>query len=294
LKIRKAVITAAGARQRSIALQTLIAQDGVQKSVLAILVEEVSKAGIEDVCVITFPGDEGQYSEATGSQDCRTEFISQAEPRGYGHAIHCARDFAGGEPVLHLVGDHLYIGSPGQSCAKALLTLAEREACSVSSVQSTRESLLPSFGAVGARRLPGMEGVYSVERVIEKPTPTEAEQKLLSPGLRAGHYLCFFGMHVLTPALLDILGRQLAVATDPRQVTLSSALDELLKHEQYLALENSHRRYDIGSPYGLMLAQMALALQGRSRDEILYQVLDLVADRELTRDHSATAQGGVR
>ena len=40
-----------------------------------------------------------------------------------------------------------------------------------------------------------------MEDVIEKPTPTEAEQRLLVPGLRAGHYLCFFGMHVLTPAI---------------------------------------------------------------------------------------------
>ena len=41
MTIRKAVITAAGRAQRSIPLQTLIAQDGVQKSVLAILAEEV-------------------------------------------------------------------------------------------------------------------------------------------------------------------------------------------------------------------------------------------------------------
>ena len=28
-----------------------------------------------------------------------------------------------------------------------------------------------------------------------------------SPGLRAGHYLCFFGMHVLTPAVFELLER---------------------------------------------------------------------------------------
>ena len=38
-----------------------------------------------------------------------------------------------------------------------------------------------------------------IDKVIEKPTPTIAEQKLIIPGLRAGHYLCFFGMHVLSP-----------------------------------------------------------------------------------------------
>ena len=38
---------------------------------------------------------------------------------------------------------------------------------------------------------------------MEKPTPTEAEQRLIAPGLRAGYYLAFFGMHVFTPAVLD-------------------------------------------------------------------------------------------
>jgi UTP--glucose-1-phosphate uridylyltransferase len=159
------------------------------------------------------------------------------------------------------------------------VSIAEAEACSVSAVQSTRESLLPYFGAVGARRITGTPGVYRVETVIEKPTPTEAEQKLLVPGLRSGHYLCFFGMHVLTPAVMEILGRQLAAAAEPRTVTLSSALDELSRHEQYLAMENSQRRYDIGSRYGLMMAQMALALNGRDREDVIYQVLELVADR---------------
>ena len=74
-------------------------------------------------------------------------------------------------------------------------------------MQATRESLLPYFGAVGGRRLPGGQDLYRVETVIEKPTPTEAEQHLVVPGLRAGHYLCFFGMHVLTPAVMEILGR---------------------------------------------------------------------------------------
>lgn len=279
MKIRKAVITAAGRSQRAIPLQTIVAQDGTPKSVLAILGDEVAKAGIGDICVVTSPGDEARYAESVGAHDCRFQFVAQTEPLGYGHAIQSARGFTAGEPFLHLVGDHIYVTGNGQDGTKSLVSLAEAEACSVSAVQATRESLLPYFGTVGARRITGSPGVYRVETVIEKPTPTEAEQKLLVPGLRAGHYLCFFGMHVLTPVVMEILDRQLGAAGDPRTVTLSSALEELSRHEQYLALENSRRRYDIGSRYGLMLAQMALALGGRDRDDVLYQVLELVADR---------------
>ena len=107
-----------------------------------------------------------------------------------------------------------------------------------------------------------------MDSVLEKPTPTEAEQKLLVPGLRAGYYLCFFGMHVLTPGILPIL---------EHSANLSSALAELSRHEQYLALECAERRFDIGSRYGLMYAQMALALSGVDRDEVLVHMLEMFA-----------------
>jgi UTP--glucose-1-phosphate uridylyltransferase len=34
--------------------------------------------------------------------------------------------------------------------------------------------------------------------------PTRAEQERIVPGLRAGHYLCFFGMHAFTPAVFGV------------------------------------------------------------------------------------------
>jgi UTP--glucose-1-phosphate uridylyltransferase len=259
MKIRKAVVTAAGREQRALPLQTLIDRDGAEKSVLCILVEEALRAGVEEICVVVWPGDEARYAQAAGSHSGRLRFLPQPEPLGYAHAIHCARDFTSREPFLHLVSDHLYVSGTEESCAQRLLQLAEAESCAVSAVQPTRENLLPEFGAVGGRRMPGRPGVYRVEAVLEKPTPTEAERYLMVPGLRAGHYLCFFGIHALTPAVMDIVGRQLA-AGDPRQVTLSSALAELSRHEQYLALEEPHRRYNIGARYGLLVAQLALAL----------------------------------
>ena len=97
--------------------------------------------------------------------------------------------------------------------------MAEAESCAVSAVQATREHLLPHYGAVGGRRVPGRRDLYTVETVIEKPTPTEAELRLVVPGLRAGHYLCFFGMHVPTPAVLEILASQVARAQDQEGIT---------------------------------------------------------------------------
>ena len=277
--VRKAIITAAARSQRELPLQTLIDGDGDKKSLLCILIEQSLAAGAEEIAVVVWPGDEASYAQAAGTHASSVRFIPQSEPRGYGHAIHCARSFTNADPFLHMVGDHLYVSTTPKPSAQRLVELAQKERCSVSGVQPTRESLLSRYGTVGGRRVPPRSDLYRVDTVIEKPTPTEAEQRLLIPGLRTGHYLCFFGIHVLTPLVMDILHRMLADSNAP--VTLVDALAEVARQEQYLAVEDQGRRYDLGAPYGLLIAQLALALNGPDRGEVLSQLIELLADREL-------------
>ena len=277
MNIRKAIITAAGRDQRSLPLQTLLDRDGREKKALEIVLEEVLHAGIEEVCVVLAPGDEEAYRAAAGEHARRIHFAVQREPRGYGHALVQGRDFVGNQPFLHLVSDHLYISRSHLRCSQQLVELAQTQGCSVSAVQSTRENMLPYYGAIGGRRLAQRADLYEIEKVLEKPTPTLAEQELLMPGLRAGHYLCYFGMHVLTPAVLDFLVETLAEANGP--VSLSPALARLARQERYLALEVQGTRYNIGIRYGLFIAQLALALSGADRDSVLVQLVDLLAQR---------------
>lgn len=276
MRIRKAVITAAGAAQRRLPVQSLIDRDGQERTVLAILVEEILRAGVEEIAVVVSPGDEAGYAHAVPAHPGLLRFIPQPQPLGYGHAVWCARDFTAGEPFLHLVGDHLYTGEALESCAERLVEIARTEKCAVSAVQPTHESLLPLYGAVGGQRLHGEADLFRIEAVVEKPTPTEAEQKLVVPGLRAGYYLCFFGMHVLTPALMEILNSTVAAHSSGR-ITLSAALHALASRERYLASRLNARRYDVGVRYGLLTAQIALALNGRDRDEVLTTLVRLLA-----------------
>jgi UTP--glucose-1-phosphate uridylyltransferase len=281
MKVTKAVITAAGKGQRNLPLQTLIDRDGAEKSVLSIIVEEVLRANVEEICIVIRPGDESAYAEVAGDHAGRLLFVQQPVPLGYGHAIYCARDFIGRTPFLHLVGDHLYVSRTDEGCAQHLTRIAEREACAVSAVQETRENLLPYYGAIGGQRIAGRPDLYQINTVIEKPTPTEAEQRLIMPGLRAGHYLCFFGMHVLTPTVIDILGEMVENAGEKGGVWLGDALAIFAGREQYLGLKKSDWRYDIGVRYGLLIAQLALALSGQDRDQVLTRLLELLALREL-------------
>jgi UTP--glucose-1-phosphate uridylyltransferase len=279
LRFRKAVITAAGPDQRALPLQTLIDRDGREKPVLGILIEQALTAGVEEICVVVWPGDEARYSQAAGGHTGAVRFVAQPRPLGYGHAIHCARGFVGSDPFLHMVGDHLYV-SPDQAATQQVVEVAQAEECSVSGVQATRESQLPFFGAVAGRREAGRPGIYRIDTVIEKPTPTEAEQRLVVPGMRAGYYLCFFGIHAFTPTVMDMLGAAIAAAPEA-PVTLSTTLAELAHREQYLAVEEAGRRYNLGAPYGLLTAQIALALNGRDCGEVLSRLVELLADHAL-------------
>jgi len=284
LKVRKAVITAASRTQRMLPLQTLVDRDGLTKSVLGIIISEAVRANIDAICIVVCPGDETAYREAAGDVAAELHFVPQDAPRGYGHAVACAQNFVSGEPFLHMVGDHLYVSTAASGCAAQLVATAEANACAVSAVQSTRENLLPYFGVVGGQRVKGMLGLYEVDRVMEKPTPTAAEESLLVPGLRAGHYLCFFGMHVLTPTVMELLQEQLAsAARGETGMQLSPVLAELARRERYLAMEAQGRRYPVDGRYGMLTAQLALALSGDDREEVLATLCELLAQRELGR-----------
>jgi UTP--glucose-1-phosphate uridylyltransferase len=278
MEIKKAVITAAGKNQRTLPLQTVVDRDGAPKTALRIIIEEILQAGIDELAIIVSPGDQKAYEAAAGAHASRLTFIEQSQPLGYGHAVHAAHQFVGNSPFLLLVGDHLYVSRTDKRCAQQLVEIALEHKCAVSAVQATHESKLPFYGAIGGKLVAGSQALFEIDDVLEKPTPTEAEQRIIVPGLRAGNYLCFFGMHVLTPSVMNLL-HQAVAQSKGGNVSLTAALTELPRHERYLAYEVKGRRYDIGLKYGLLTAQLALALDGQDRDEVLSGLVELLALR---------------
>lgn len=322
MQITKAVITAAGRGARQYpasdtvqkAMLPLVDRDGLTKPVLQIIAEEAMDSGIEEICVVTAPGDETVYrahfrnyaanlrSAFHGSEWAETQaqrlddlaqrlvFAVQPEPSGYGHAVWCARDFVAGAPFLLLLGDHLYISSESRRCARQLLELAAAEECAASAVQATREHLIHQYGTLTGKRHHDQPSVYTIDEIIEKPNPTLAELRLHVPGLRAGHYLCFFGMHVLTASVFDLLDD--LVRRDTReqgQIPLTTALNALAHREKYLALETRGARYNLGVKYGFVEAQIALALAGADRESMLAGLLESIVRIEQNQGTAVAA-----
>lgn len=286
MKIEKAIITAAGPGQNALPLQRLVDVDGQEKTALEMIIEEIDAAGIHAVAIVVRPGDEPAYRNAAGKYLDRIAFVEQPQANGYGQAILQASEFANGQPCLHLVGDHVYLAAKGHArCAKQLIDVATQEQCSVSAVQPTRERMLPYFGAIGGDRLPQTDHLYQVKRVIEKPTPTQAEQELTVAGFRSGTYLCFFGMHVLTQSVMTILGR--LCETAQKSVPLALAMNELSARERYLAVEIQGTRHNMGVKYGMLTTQIALALAGVDRDAVLSDLVEQLAAQKLTEPETS-------
>ena len=312
MNVQKAVITAAGRGVRLFPVADTVQKgmlplqdrDGLVKPVIQIIIEEALESGIEELCIVCAPGDESRYRQQmqqirdnllegysgeqwAQQQAARLEvilnklsFAVQEEALGYGHAVYCAKDFAGDAPFLLLLGDHLYVSHlEGKRCAQQLLALAAQEQCAVAAVNPTREHLVGNYGTVSGKRVPAMPGVYTLEKIIEKPSVSLAESVLQTPGLRAGHYLCFFGMHVLTPGIFPLIEEEMAQSKRSNSsCQLTPALQALALREKYLATEVQGSRYDIGARYGLLLAQMALGLARQDRDVMLSDVVSLLAE----------------
>jgi UTP--glucose-1-phosphate uridylyltransferase len=281
----------------------LMDRDGVCKPAIQIIIEEALDSGIEEVCLVVNPHNLGQIEQhfAPLSPEemkqfkgkdwallqsariqqiaARLTFTVQETPEGYGHAVYQAREFVGGEPFLLMLGDHIYTTSAEKRCARQILDVFEKYGSSVSAVQQTPTELLHLFGTVTGKRIGDRPQTYETRAIYEKPTPEYAEEHLRVSGLLHGMYLCFFGMHILTPGVFDCL--QYAIDNDLREkgeFQFTSAQERLrAAGERYLAFEAVGDRHDIGIPFGFAQTQAALALNSVFKEQMLSSLVRTLA-----------------
>jgi UTP--glucose-1-phosphate uridylyltransferase len=312
-KVRKAVITAAGRGTRQYPASTAVAKemfplvdrDGLTKPVIQIIGEEAIESGIEEICIITQPGEEPLYrdyfrrlddemvksfrgkdwaileSEKLAAFGERLHFAEQASPEGFGHAVYQAKKFAGDEPFLLMLGDHVYVSATKERCARQIVsTFEEFNLDAATAVQPTMERDLHGFGTIRGETIDANRGIYRAELIIEKPSIEVAREKLATPGLPAGNYLSHFGQHVFSPRIFDSL--EYLIKNDLREkgeIQLTAAQEHLREHSdgKYWVAITQGQRYDTGIPYGLMETQLALALNGIHRVEICEAIARILA-----------------
>lgn len=298
--IQKAVIPIAGYGTRLFpatkavpkALFPIIAQDGIAKPIIQLIIEEALTAGVEEVCLVAqpqqvepiatyFSGDVAEairekaelatQADRLGEIGDRLHFAIQAEPEGFGHAIYCARDFAAGEPVMVLLGDHLYISESDVSCAKQLADVYLQVGQSVTSLDLCHESELSLNGIVHGNR-PSTESpqLFTLAQISEKPTVEFAREHLRVDGVPDQQYLCNFGIDLLNPLLFDILDYNYRhqIVTHG-EIQLRDAMSEMIKREGMYGYRVAGERYDTGNPQDLLKTVNAFGLQGPYRSVLV-------------------------
>ncbi|MFT3789270.1 MAG: sugar phosphate nucleotidyltransferase [Tepidisphaeraceae bacterium] len=311
-KVRKAVITAAGRGTRQYPASTavqkemfpLVDRDGLTKPVIQIIGEEAIDSGIEEICIITGPGEEKLYRDyfrRLDDQNVRTfrgkdwaileseklqafgerlHFAEQASPEGFGHAVYQAKDFVGDDPFLLLLGDHIYISDVKDRCARQMIRVYEQYMLdAVTAVQPTLERLLHLFGTVRGNPVDPAKGIYKAELIVEKPSIERARADLVTPGLPAGNYLCHLGQYVFGPQIFDSIDYLFKNnIREKGEFQLTAAQEHLRQQtDKYWAVITQGQRYDTGIPYGLMETQLALALNGVHRTDICEAIARILA-----------------
>ena len=300
--IRKAIITAAGRGTRQYPasktvqkeLFPLVDTDGYTKPTLQIIAQECIDSGIEEICIVTNPQNGGaikahftnptpservalggkewaiKLADELAAMAARVHIVVQEAQEGFGHAIYQAKDWAGSDPVLVLLGDHVYLANPGyENCSRQVLDSYARWDAPVSSVDVVTEDSVTRLGIIKGQELGN--GAYKVLDLVEKPTIAQAQADLTTPGIESGKYLGHFEIHAFPNAIFEKLGYLIEHNLRRKdEFQLTSAQELLMRGSPtYIAQRVHGRRFDTGQPEELILTQLELAIASPYRSRIL-------------------------
>ena len=288
MKVRKAVIPAAGLGTRFLPATKAMPKEMlpiVDKPTIQYIIEEAIESGIQEILIITGKNkraieDHFDHScelelelEAKGKYDLLEEvrrisnmvdihYIRQKEPKGLGHAIHCAKSFIGSEPFAVLLGDDI-VYSPGRPCLKQMIEAYSRYKTSILGVQKVDDEDIGKYGIVDGK--PIEDHVYKVKGLVEKPSVDEAPSNM-----------AIMGRYIISPAIFEILER-----TKPGkggEIQLTDALKVLAGQEAMYAYNFEGKRYDVGDKQGFLEATVEFALRRDDlREEFLSYLIEVVS-----------------
>jgi UTP--glucose-1-phosphate uridylyltransferase len=267
-QIRKAIIPAAGFGTRM-----LPAAKAVPKELLPVLdrpaiqyvVEEAAAAGAGDVLLITSAAKRGLMEHfrrnpelenrlrAGGKQDllqsiddliARVNFheVHQLQQLGLGDAVRCARDFAGQDAFICLLGDTVFSGDSPP--AKQLAEAHARFGGTVIGVERVPPEKISRYGVVGGTLID--QEFIRIDKLIEKPAAAEAPSDL-----------AIAARYILTPAIFDCLDR--TAPGKGGEIQLTDALRLLLDREPIHGVVLQSRRHDIGNPIDWLKTNLVFA-----------------------------------
>jgi UTP--glucose-1-phosphate uridylyltransferase len=165
-------------------------------------------------------------------------------PLGLGHAVWCARDVIGDEPFAVMLPDML-MAAETPALAQAVAAY-DKTGGNIVVVEPAPEGEAHKYGIVA---LDGQEGrLNRMVGMVEKPAPgTEPSNLFIS------------GRYILNPEIFRILETQERGAGG--EIQLTDGMANLMKTQDFYALEYEGVTYDCGDKIGLLRANVAFALR---------------------------------
>lgn len=286
MKVRKAIIPAAGLGTRFLPATKAQPKEMlpiVDKPTIQYIIEEAIASGIEDILIITGRNkraiedhfDKSVELELELEQKGKKEllelvqdisnmvnihYIRQKEPKGLGHAIHCAKTFIKDEPFAVLLGDDI-VNSKTKPCLKQLIDVYEEYETTILGVQEVAREDVNKYGIVSGSHIG--KGLYEVKDLIEKPAIDKAPTNV-----------AILGRYIINPEIFDILE-----TTEPGaggEIQLTDALRDLAKIQKMYAYTFEGKRYDVGDKLGFLKATVEFALEREDlRDEFKSYLMNL-------------------
>ncbi len=274
MKVKKAIIPAAGLGTRFLPATKAQPKEMlpiVDKPTIQYIIEEAVASGIEEILIITGRNKKCIEDHFDKSIELELEleragksellemvrnisdmvdihYIRQKEPRGLGHAIHCAKTFVGNEPFAVLLGDDVVDSEV--PCLKQLIDCYSEYNTTILGVQTVDKENVSKYGIVDGIHIE--DKVYKVKDLVEKPSMEEAPSNV-----------AILGRYIITPEIFNILEN-----TKPGkggEIQLTDALKTLISKEAMYAYNFEGKRYDVGDKLGFLQATIEFALK---KDEL--------------------------
>lgn len=191
-------------------------------------------------------GKEEMLKEIRGilPKDVTCIYIRQSEALGLGHAVLCAKPAVGNEPFSVILADDLIDGTP--PVMQQMVELYNQQSCSILGVEDVQPSETASYGIVDAE--PVSPDALQLKGIVEKPQPEDAPSNL-----------AVVGRYILTPRIFECLEN--IKPGKGGEIQLTDGIAALMQYEKVLAYRFKGKRYDCGSKFGYVKANVEYAMR---------------------------------
>ena len=252
----------------------------VDKPLIQYAVEEARAAGIEEFIFVTGRGKSaiedhfdhsyelsdvlrarGKDAELNAAEDMLLEpgqfaYVRQQEPLGLGHAVWCARNVVGDEPVAVLLADDLVLART--PCLGQMIEAYGKVGGNLAAVMDVPREHTDRYGILD---VVGDDGRLAEARgLVEKPKPAEAPSTL-----------SIIGRYILQPEVFHELDRQERGAGG--EIQLTDAMARTIGTIPFHGLRFEGTRFDCGTKAGFLEANVAFALE---RGDLKAAVADIL------------------